>query len=49
MRRWVSLPRTFDETYYAKVARSLLRFDYEGNWPDRRIADPPSMRHHLDR
>ncbi|WP_328349811.1 phospholipid carrier-dependent glycosyltransferase [Streptomyces sp. NBC_00445] len=30
----------FDETYYAKDAWSLLRFGYEGTWPDRKIADP---------
>ncbi|MFD8215967.1 dolichyl-phosphate-mannose--protein mannosyltransferase [Streptomyces sp. NPDC059697] len=30
----------FDETYYAKDAWSLLRFGYEGIWPDRKIADP---------
>nr|WP_225858747.1 phospholipid carrier-dependent glycosyltransferase [Streptomyces albicerus] len=30
----------FDETYYAKDAWSVLRFGYEGTWPDRKIADP---------
>ncbi|MFH9825565.1 dolichyl-phosphate-mannose--protein mannosyltransferase [Streptomyces bobili] len=30
----------FDETYYAKDAWSLLRYGYEGTWPDRKIADP---------
>ncbi|WP_413757034.1 dolichyl-phosphate-mannose--protein mannosyltransferase [Streptomyces sp. MMBL 11-3] len=30
----------FDETYYAKDAWSLLRFGYEGTWPDGKVADP---------
>ncbi|MFF0081936.1 dolichyl-phosphate-mannose--protein mannosyltransferase [Streptomyces canus] len=35
----------FDETYYAKDAWSLLRLGYEGNWPDRKIADPQILAH----
>lgn len=35
----------FDETYYAKDAWSLLRLGYEGNWPDRKIADPQILDH----
>ncbi|MFF2730280.1 dolichyl-phosphate-mannose--protein mannosyltransferase [Streptomyces sp. NPDC058008] len=31
---------SFDETYYAKDAWSMLRLGYEGTWPDRKISDP---------
>lgn len=45
--RHLGRPRAvvFDETYYAKDAWSLLRFGYEGNWPDRKIADPQILAH----
>ncbi|WP_189184637.1 dolichyl-phosphate-mannose--protein mannosyltransferase [Streptomyces albiflavescens] len=35
----------FDETYYAKDAWALLRFGYEGTWPDRKISDPQILAH----
>lgn len=40
--RHLGRPRdlVFDETYYAKDAWSMLRLGYEGDWPDRKIADP---------
>lgn len=45
--RHLGRPRAvvFDETYYAKDAWSLLRLGYEGNWPDRKIADPQILAH----
>ncbi|WP_433889884.1 dolichyl-phosphate-mannose--protein mannosyltransferase [Streptomyces sp. CA-111067] len=30
----------FDETYYAKDAWSLLKYGYEGTWPDGKIVNP---------
>ncbi|MER7975367.1 phospholipid carrier-dependent glycosyltransferase, partial [Streptomyces sp. NPDC096080] len=35
----------FDETYYAKDAWSMLRFGYEGTWPDRKVVDPEILAH----
>ncbi|MFJ2901669.1 dolichyl-phosphate-mannose--protein mannosyltransferase [Streptomyces sp. NPDC087212] len=35
----------FDETYYAKDAWSMLRYGYEGTWPDRKISDPEILAH----
>ncbi|MFJ4985914.1 dolichyl-phosphate-mannose--protein mannosyltransferase [Streptomyces sp. NPDC088732] len=38
----------FDETFYAKDSWSMLRFGYEGTWPDRKIADPAILGHSAD-
>ncbi|WP_435822040.1 dolichyl-phosphate-mannose--protein mannosyltransferase [Actinacidiphila alni] len=35
----------FDETYYAKDAWSLLKFGYEGTWPDGKISNPQILAH----
>ncbi|MFJ9121423.1 dolichyl-phosphate-mannose--protein mannosyltransferase [Streptomyces sp. NPDC102394] len=35
----------FDETFYAKDAWSMLRFGYEGTWPDRKVTDPQLLAH----
>ncbi|MFE4450671.1 dolichyl-phosphate-mannose--protein mannosyltransferase [Streptomyces sp. NPDC056796] len=37
---------SFDETYYAKDAWSMLRLGYEGTWPDRKISDPQILADH---
>jgi dolichyl-phosphate-mannose-protein mannosyltransferase len=35
----------FDETYYAKDAWSMLKYGYEGTWPDGKISNPQVLAH----
>ncbi len=35
----------FDETYYAKDAWALLKYGYEGTWPDGKISNPQILAH----
>ncbi|WUH19050.1 phospholipid carrier-dependent glycosyltransferase [Streptomyces sp. NBC_00448] len=35
----------FDETYYAKDAWSMIKYGYEGTWPDGKISNPEILAH----